>query len=136
MRQDYMILNGVKYTQGTIFVIKEQYHEKRMTFLYFDPERNRYFFLSPNNAGMGSRASFPDTRFMRNFIRTDHPTEKERKVLQEVLYREELQRRESKKWHTTDLDIFFLIILMIAVIAVFPPAAIIIGIIAFAYKQK
>ena len=136
MRQDYVILNGIRYTQGTIFVVKEGLHEKRMTFLYYDPEKNRYFFLSPNNAGLDSRASFPDTRFMRNFIRIDRPTAKEQKVLQDVLHREELQRRESKKWHATDLDIFLLMILMIAIIAAFPPAAIIIGFIAFAYKQK
>lgn len=136
MRQSYMILNGIKYAQGTIFVIKEDLQEKRMMFLYYIPDKNRYLFLFHNNVGTAYRTSFPDTRFMNNFIRIDQPTERESKKLQSILREEELQRRESKKWRATDLDVFFLILLMIAVIAVFPPAAIIICFIAFAYKQK
>ena len=136
MRQNYMILDGIKYTQGTIFVIKEWDHEERMTFLYHDPEKNFYYFLRPNNAGLDSQTTFPDTRFMKNFVHADQPTEKEQKVLHDVLHKEVLRQRESKKWHATDLDVFLLMILMIVIMAVFPPAAIIILLIAFARKQK
>ena len=76
MRQPYMIIDGKRYEQGTIFVVKHHngigFVELRTTFVYYDTERNRYCFLTPNRYNADCATIYPDIRFMDNLIRVDN----------------------------------------------------------------
>ena len=81
MRQTYMVIDGRRYEQGAVFVVK--WHdgialtERRTLFYDYDTESNRYTFITPTYANADHCTSYPDTRFMGNLIRIDTPTEKD-----------------------------------------------------------
>ena len=130
MYQPYMIIDGVRYEQGTIFVVKKFdgacYVEYRTTFAYYDTEHNRYQFLTPNKAGADSATSYHDTRFMGNLIRIEEPTLKERKILQGYLERVELRMRKSKYSINEDNVSLLLIIGLVVLLVVLPPVGLVV----------
>ncbi len=130
MYQPYMIIDGVRYEQGTVFVVKKFdgvcYVEYRTTFAYYDIEHNRYQFLTPNQAGADSVTSYHDTRFMNNLIRIEEPTPKERRILQSYLDRVELRMRKAKYSINDDNISLLLLIGLVILLTVLPPVGLIV----------
>ena len=89
MRQPYMIINGKRYEQGTIFIFKTSspYDCSRCIFLYHDTVRNTYCFLTPKSHSTDCTTTYPDTRFMNQIVKTDTATDKEIKMMRVPPYR-------------------------------------------------
>lgn len=140
MRYDYIELNGVTYHQGTIFVFNRfdgvAFREKRTIFLYHDTDKQLICFITPNDAGRDSCTYYRSKEQIGSFVRTEQPTREELMIAQQVLQRDGQQKHASKKTESSDLDLFFFIILLIISMAVFPPAALVFIFIAFAKSKK
>ena len=130
MYQPYMVIDGVRYEQGTVFVVKKFdgacYIEYRTTFAYYDTDHNRYIFLTPNKAGADSTTSYRDTRFMKDLIRTEDPTPKERSILQSYLERVELRTRKAKYNINSDNVSLLLLIGLVILFAILPPVGLVV----------
>ena len=44
MKQGYFIVNGAKYHTGSIFIIKDMGKNVEASFLYYDTDKQRYFY--------------------------------------------------------------------------------------------
>lgn len=44
MKQGYFIINGAKYHTGSIFIIKDMGKNVEASFLYYDTDKQRYFY--------------------------------------------------------------------------------------------
>ncbi len=139
MKQEYMIIDGQKYTQGTIFVVKDcgvaGITEKRMTFLFYDTERKHYWFISPTNASAEAVTIYPDTRFMNSLIKVDRATEKEARILRSKLHTLNTTKYISN-CDTKDTDGCIIRLAALILIALCPPLAIVLIIVAFTYNKK
>lgn len=136
MRQPYMIINGKRYEQGTIFIFKTSspYDCSRCIFLYHDTVRNTYCFLTPKSHSTDCTTTYPDTRFMNQIVKTDTATDKEIKMMNSVLNRQ--KSYTTSKNNNTDSDALIIRVLAIVLTVIFPPIAIILVIIAFLRKNK
>lgn len=137
MGQPYMIIDGIRYEQGTVFIFKTSspYDCSRCIFLYHDTDRNTYCFLTPKLHSADCTTTYPDTRFMHQIVNTDSATDKEIKMMNRVLDRHK-SYMTNKKENNTDFDALIIRILAIILTIIFPPTAIILIIIAFSRKNK
>lgn len=128
MYQPYMIIDGVRYEQGNIFVVKKFdgvcFVEQRTTFVYHDTENGRYHFLTPSSSD--HVMCYRDTRFMDNLIRIEEPTPKERNILHSYLGRVELRMKEAKHSFNDDNISLLLIIGLVILFAVLPPVGLVV----------
>lgn len=124
-----MNVDGKRYDQGSIFVVKKydgiNFIEYRTTFVWYDTEHKKYLFLTPNKAGLDSAYIFPDTRFMKNLIRVDEPTQKEKQVLYDYLDREK-KRIKATSGLSADQVHLLLSFVIIALFALAPPIGLIV----------
>lgn len=136
MRQPYMIINGKRYEQGTVFIFNTSspYDCSRCIFLYHDTVRNTYCFLTPKLHSADCTTTYPDTRFMNQIVKTDSATDKEIKMMNSVLSRQKSYTTSKK--NNTDSDALIIRVLAIVLTVIFPPIAIILVIIAFLRKNK
>lgn len=130
MRQPYMIIDGKRYEQGTIFVVKHHngigFVELRTTFVYYDTERNRYCFLTPNRYNADCATIYPDIRFMDNLIRVDTPTEREAHILQRYLVKIKPMTGKARYKNDSDHTSMLLTIGLIILFAVLPPVGLVV----------
>lgn len=128
MYQPYMVIDGVRYEQGTVFIVKKfdgvSYIEQRTTFIYYDTEHNRYHFLAPSSAD--HVACYRDARFMNNLIRIENPTSKERSILQSYLERVELRTRKAKCNINSGNVSLLLLIGLVILFAILPPVGLVV----------
>lgn len=129
MRQTYMVIDGKRYEQGTVFVVK--WHdgialtERRTLFYDYDTESNRYTFITPTYANADHCTSYPDTRFMDNLIRIDTPTEKEIKILNSVIQRK-TQQRGNARVKPDDRYTLLMMLGLIVLFAALPPVGLVV----------
>ena len=129
MRQTYMVIDGKRYEQGAVFVVK--WHdgiamtERRTIFVDFDSDTKRYTFITPVYHNESLCTSYPDARFMDNLIRIDTPTEKEIRILNSVIQRN-AQRRKNGKVNTDDRYSLLLMLGLLVLMAVLPPVGVVV----------
>lgn len=129
MRQTYMIIDGKRYEQGAVFVVK--WHdgialtERRTLFYDYDTESNRYTFIIPTYANADHCTSYPDTRFMDNLIRIDTPTEKEIKILNSVIQRK-TQQRGNARVKPDNRSVLLMMLGLIILMAALPPVGVVV----------
>lgn len=130
MRQPYVIIDGKRYDQGAVFVIKSHDGisgiEKRMTFVYYDTEHNYYCFITPTIYNADSTTIYPDTRFMEWLIRVDSPTDRETVVLQHYWEKNRQITKKSKFSSDNDNTKLLLMFGLLVLFAVLPPVGVIV----------
>ena len=138
--QDHFIYDGKTYYRGTIIVritgTGSLAKEEKEIFVRFYPERSTYLVRPFNSAKSNvliPRRLYTESAFVRTIVRFETPSQDELVKAQEL--EDDLTGRHLKK-DLSDLDMLLIMILILAVIAVFPPASIILIIYAFARKSK
>ena len=129
MRQNFMVIDGKRYEQGAVFVVK--WHdgialtERRTLFYDYDTETKRYTFITPTYANADHCTSYPDTRFMDSLIRIDTPTEKEVRILNSVIQRK-MQQRGKVQVKSDDRPVLLMMLGLIVLMAALPPVGVIV----------
>lgn len=129
MRQNFMVIDGKRYEQGAVFVVK--WHdgialtERRTLFYDYDTETKRYTFITPTYANADHCTSYPDTRFMDSLIRIDTPTEKEVRILNSVIQRK-MQQRGKAQVKSDDRPVLLMMLGLIVLMAALPPVGVIV----------
>lgn len=124
-----MVIDGKRYEQGTVFVVK--WHdgialtERRTLFYDYDTESNRYMFITPTYANADHCTSYPDTRFMDNLIRIDTPTEKEIRILNSVIQRK-TQQRGNAQVKPDNRSVLLMMLGLIILMAALPPVGVVV----------
>lgn len=129
MRQTYMVIDGKRYEQGAVFVVK--WHdgiamtERRTIFVDFDSDTKRYTFITPVYRNESLCTSYPDGRFMDNLIRIDTPTEKEIRILNSVIQRKTQQRGKAQV-KPDDRYTLLMMLGLIVLFAALPPVGLVV----------
>lgn len=129
MRQTYMVIDGSRYEQGTVFVVK--WHdgialtERRTIFCDYDSDTKRYSFITPTYGNADHCTSYPDTRFMDNLIRIDTPTETEIRIMNSVIQRK-VQQRGNAQVKPDDRSVLLLMLGLIVLMAALPPVGVVV----------
>lgn len=129
MRQTYMIIDGKRYEQGAVFVVKWHdgiaFTERRTLFYEYDTETNRYTFITPTYANADHCTSYPDIRFMDNLIRIATPTEKEIRILNSVIQRK-AQQRGNAQVKPDNRSVLLMMLGLIILMAALPPVGVVV----------
>ena len=129
MRQTYMVIDGKRYEQGAVFVVK--WYDRititvrRTIFVDFDSDTKRYTFITPIYRNDSLCTSYPDTRFMDNLIRIDTPTEKEIRILKSVIQRK-AQQRGNVQVKSDDRYTLLMMLGLIVLFAALPPVGLVV----------
>ena len=128
MLRPYITIDGKKYDQGTIFVMRKFdgvcYVEQRTSFIYYDTEHNRYHFLSPSTSDHVT--CYRDTSFTNKLIRTDVATEKELRILQSYLNMVESRNRRTRINASSDSVQVLLLIAIVVLLTAVPPLGLVV----------